>query len=116
MVAVAVVLEGPPVRVKLKLPLPPIVFLVTTTEPRAALLKVHGVEPPAATTAVQVVEPTGTKSGLAVSVTVYVPGARPENVAVPWPSGLPVVEIVAVMVTLLVRVKTNVPFPPSVFL
>src|SRR2546428_7039526 len=64
-----------PVRVNVKLPLPPVVFLVITTEPRALLRNegVQGVEPET-TTAVHVVTPTGTKSGLAASVTSYDPG------------------------------------------
>src|SRR6266550_3929702 len=115
-VEIVAVIGTPFVSGKTKVPLPSWVFFVTTTEPRAALLKVQDVEPPADTSAVQVVDPTGTKFGLGASVTVYVPGASPLNVAVPCPAGLPVVEIVAVMVTPLVRVKTNVPFPPSVFL
>ena len=109
-----------PVSVKVKVPLPPVVFLVTTTEPRALLRNegVQGVEPAPVTTAVHVVNPTGTKSALAASVTVYVPGARPLNVAVPLPVRVvPVVEIVADMVTPgPVSVKVKVPLPPVVFL
>src|SRR5438105_4874474 len=103
--------------VKTNVPLPPVVFLVTTTERRAALGETHDVEPPVVTTAVQLVEPTGVKSALADSLTVYVPGARPVKVADPEPAiVVPLVEIVAVMVTPLESVNTNVPLPPVVFL
>src|SRR2546430_10152966 len=110
-VRVTVVPGAPPLRVielpvplseNVKLPLPPSTCLVTTIEPFAAFVKagVQGVEPAPVTTAVQVVKPTATKSALAASVTVYVPCARPENVAVPLPATVvPVVEIVADMVT-----------------
>src|SRR5207249_3800871 len=106
-----------PVSVKVKVPLPPAVFLVTTTDPRALLRNdgLQGLEPAPVTTAVHVVKPTGTKSALAASVTVYVPGARPENVAVPLPVRVvPVVEIVADIVTPPgpVSVKPKVPLPP----
>src|SRR5439155_11888333 len=60
---------GPPLSVKVNIPLPPAVFLVTTTEPLAAFANSgrHGVEPAPLTIAVQV-ELTGTKSGLPPSV------------------------------------------------
>src|SRR2546425_748767 len=106
---------------KVNRPLPPLVFLVTTTEPRALLTNVgvQGVEPAPLTTAVQL-EVTGTKSGLLPSVTVYWPWASPVKVAVPLPLGEPVVLIVADMVTPgagpPVSVKVNRPLPPLVFL
>src|SRR5207245_6349360 len=112
---------GPPVSVKVNRPLPPLVFLVITTEPRALLTNagVQGVEPAPLTTAVQL-EVTGTKSGLLPSVTVYWPCASPVKVAVPLPLGEPVVLIVADMVTPgagpPVRVKVNRPLPPLVVL
>src|SRR5437667_8978085 len=130
-VRVTVVPAAPPLRMielppgvseKVKLPLPPSTCLVTTIWPLWAFENSgrHGaIEPGPATTAVHVVKPTGTKSELAASVTVYVPGARPLNVAVPLPATvLPVVEIVADIVTPPgpVSVKLNVPLPPVVFL
>src|SRR5206468_1505098 len=110
-----------PVSGKEKVPLPPAVFLVTTTDPPAAFWVERREEGRRGeqTTAVHVVKPTGTKSALAASVTVYVPGARPENVAVPLPVRVvPVVEIVADIVTPPgpVSVKPKVPLPPVVFL
>src|SRR5207249_836067 len=110
-----------PVSGKEKVPLPPAVFLVTTTEPPATwrIDGLQGDEPAPAANRGGGVNPTGTKSALAASVTVYVPGARPENVAVPLPVRVvPVVEIVADMVTPPgpVSVKPKVPLPPVVFL
>ncbi|TMF60065.1 MAG: hypothetical protein E6I20_14615, partial [Chloroflexi bacterium] len=104
-----------PVSVKVKVPLPPVVFLVTTTEPRALLRNegVQGVEPAPVTTAVHVVNPTGTKSALAASVTVYVPGERlvklPVRVTVvPLAPPLRVIELPPG-----VSEKVKLPLPPS---
>ena len=69
-VAVALTDSGPPVRVKVKLPVPPTVFLVTTIEPRALFAKGQTNAWPATTIAEQVVTlATGTKSAFAPSVT-----------------------------------------------
>src|SRR3989442_1676943 len=70
MVAAAVTLPGPRVSVNVKLPLPPVVFFVTLSEPRALLVKAQVKVAPGPTTALQLVDPTGTKSGLGLSVTV----------------------------------------------
>src|SRR5206468_1451808 len=130
-VRVTVVPAAPPLRMielppgvseKVKLPLPPSTCLVTTIWPLWGFENAgrHGaIEPRPVATAVHVAKPAGTKSELAASVTVYVPGARPLNVAVPLPATvLPVVEIVADIVTPPgpVSVKLNVPLPPVVFL
>src|SRR5438132_12818343 len=48
-VAVALTDSGPPVRVKVKLPVPPTVVLVTTIEPKATLLKLQPLDAPALT-------------------------------------------------------------------
>src|SRR3989442_1483077 len=110
MVAVMVALLA---RVKMKLPWPPLVCLVTTTWPLALLVKAQVKVAPGPTSALQLVEPTGAKSALGLSLTVYVPGASAEKVAVPTPV---LVVTVAVMVTPLERVKMKVPSPPVVFL
>src|SRR2546422_8225771 len=56
---------------------------------------------------------SSSKPALGLSLTVYVPGASAEKVAVPTPV---LVVTVAVMVTPLERVKMKVPSPPVVFL
>jgi len=58
-VTVALTVSGPPVRVNVKLPFPPTVFLVTTTEPRRSLVNVHMVVPPDSTVALHCVAPAG---------------------------------------------------------
>src|SRR5207302_9968623 len=81
---VALAACGPPERVKVKTPCPPVVFLVTTTEPLALLVKLQGNEPPAGMTATHVVNPLGVKLALAPSLTVYVAaGVGPTKGAVP---------------------------------
>src|SRR6266850_2190962 len=110
--------------VKTKLPLPPVVFLVTTTLPLALLAKLQVAMPPAVTVTVTLgLVPGGepgvqlarskTNPGSTLSLTVYVPGASALKVVVPMPA---VVEIVADMVTLFLRVNTKLPLPPVVFL
>ena len=55
---------------KVKLPLPPTVFLVTTTEPKATLLKLQPLGAPALTVTAQLVGPIALKLALAASLTV----------------------------------------------
>src|SRR5207253_5313287 len=55
MVAVAVMV--PDLRVKVKLPFPPVVFLVTTIEPKATLLKLQPLDAPGLTVVTQLVGP-----------------------------------------------------------
>src|SRR5438132_7524180 len=69
-VAVALTDSGPPVRVKVKLPVPPTVFLVTTIEPKATLLKLQPLDAPGLTVVTQLVGPTALKLALAASLTV----------------------------------------------
>src|SRR5439155_27324613 len=102
-----------------KLPFPPVVFLVTTTEPLALLVKLQGNEPPAGMTATHVVNPLGVKLALAPSLTVYVaPGVRPPKVAVPLADMVvPLVEMVTVALAdsgPATRVKVQLPGPPTV--
>jgi hypothetical protein len=110
--------------VNTKVPSPPVVFFVTTTLPLASFAKLQVEATPEPTTTVTLglvpggepgvqLAATKTKPGFVASLTVYVPGARPPNVAVPTPR---LVEIVALMVTLLLSVKTKTPSPPVVFL
>src|SRR5207302_853021 len=68
-VAVALTDSGPPVRVKVKLPVPPTVFLVTTIEPKATLLKLQPLDAPGLTVVTQLVGPTALKLALAASLT-----------------------------------------------
>src|SRR5438132_10351397 len=63
-VAVALTDSGPPVRVKVKLPVPPTVFLVTTIEPKATLLKLQPLEIGRATGMEKVVGPTEVEVGV----------------------------------------------------
>jgi len=69
-VAVAPIELGPPLRVKVKLPVPPTVFLVTTIEPKATLLKLQPLDAPGLTVVTQLVGPTALKLALAASLTV----------------------------------------------
>src|SRR5207253_10428348 len=86
-VAVALTDSGPPVRVKVKLPVPPTVFLVTTIEPRALFANGQTDACPATPMAEQVVAlATGTKPACAPSVTAYPRAAGPGGVAVPGPA------------------------------
>src|SRR5438309_11749895 len=75
-VAVALTDSGPPVRVKVKLPVPPTVFLVTTIEPKATLLKLQPLDAPGLTVATQLVGPTALKLALAASLTEIVRASR----------------------------------------
>src|SRR5207249_2950862 len=132
MVAVAVIV--PDLRVKVKLPLPPTVFLVTTIEPKATLLKLQSVCIPALTVKVIGPEPLGPRGGggggrtpalqvalantkpeSTISLRVKVPGASALKVVLPVP---PIVVTVALMVTELLstKVKLPLPLPPTVFL
>src|SRR5437867_755331 len=78
-VRVTVVPAAPPLRmielpvplsVKLNVPLPPVVFLVTTTEPMAWLVKLQVGEPPGPKLVTQTVGPTAVKPAGTVSLTV----------------------------------------------
>src|SRR5205823_14255338 len=62
-VAVALTDSGPPVRVKVKLPVPPTVFLVTTIEPKEMWIKLRLVGEPGPTVVMVLVGPTARDVG-----------------------------------------------------
>src|SRR5207249_11753333 len=71
LVVAAVAIEvAAPVSMKVKLPVPPTVFLVTTTEPKATLLKLQPLDAPGLTVTAQLVGPIALKLALAASLTV----------------------------------------------